>query len=126
MSGCDCQACRYFGLGACGCTTCAGCLKVSETAHPVVIHDETEDRRHLCATCAAEREATIARDADTVLSVALADDFAAIAPKRSPRLLTKAQKARVRELMVDEGQSRASAVAWVRAFEPDGSAEASS
>ncbi len=32
--------------------------------------------------------------------------------------LTKAQKARVRELMQDEGESRASAIAWVLAFEP--------
>ncbi len=32
--------------------------------------------------------------------------------------LTAAQRKRVRELMVDEGQTRAEAVAWVLAFEP--------
>jgi hypothetical protein len=41
------------------------------------------------------------------------------ARKPSPKL-TKAQRARVRELMTDEGSSRAEAVAWVLAFEPDG------
>ncbi len=34
------------------------------------------------------------------------------------RRLTREQSARVRELMQDEGESRASAVAWVLAFEP--------
>jgi hypothetical protein len=36
--------------------------------------------------------------------------------------LTAAQRRRVRELMVDEGESRASAEAWVLAFEPAGAA----
>lgn len=34
--------------------------------------------------------------------------------------LTKEQARRVRELMLDEGNTRAEAVAWVLAFEPDG------
>lgn len=34
--------------------------------------------------------------------------------------LTTAQRKRVRELMVDEGQSREEATAWVRTFEPPG------
>lgn len=33
--------------------------------------------------------------------------------------LTAAQKRRVRELMEDEGHTRAEAVAWVLAFEPE-------
>lgn len=32
--------------------------------------------------------------------------------------LTAEQKRRVRELMVDEGETRAAATAWVLAFEP--------
>lgn len=51
------------------------------------------------------------------------------APKPPPRLtivppafaggLTPKQQAKVISLMEDEGQSRAAAMAWVRAFEPD-------
>lgn len=37
--------------------------------------------------------------------------------KSRPKL-TAEQKRRVRELMVDEGETRAAAVAWVLAFEP--------
>lgn len=37
--------------------------------------------------------------------------------------LTTAQRARVRELVEDEGETRESAEAWVRAFEPPGSEE---
>jgi hypothetical protein len=37
---------------------------------------------------------------------------------KQARKLTTEQKRRVRELMVDEGESRASAIAWVLAFEP--------
>jgi hypothetical protein len=33
--------------------------------------------------------------------------------------LTPAQRRRVRELIEDEGQTRAEAIAWVQAFEPD-------
>lgn len=35
--------------------------------------------------------------------------------------LTPAQRRRVRELMEDEGHTRAEAVAWVLAMEPEGS-----
>lgn len=38
--------------------------------------------------------------------------------KKSAPKLTAEQRRRVRELMTDEGESRASAVAWVLAFEP--------
>ncbi len=36
----------------------------------------------------------------------------------APVKLTSAQRKRVREMMTDEGQTRAEAVAWVLAFEP--------
>jgi hypothetical protein len=44
---------------------------------------------------------------------------AALSPrvKASGPKLTTAQRAKVREIMEDEGESRASAVAWVLAFE---------
>jgi hypothetical protein len=44
--------------------------------------------------------------------------------KARPRL-TREQAARVRELIEDEGQTRAAAVAWVLAFEPAGEQVAS-
>lgn len=40
------------------------------------------------------------------------------APRATRPVLTAAQSKRVRELVEDEGQSRAEAVAWVLAFEP--------
>lgn len=40
------------------------------------------------------------------------------APRATRPVLTAAQIRRVRELVEDEGQSRAEAVAWVLAFEP--------
>jgi hypothetical protein len=64
------------------------------------------------AVAFAVRDALEARLAATVLPPASRVSSAKVE-------LTKAQRARVRALMVDEGQSRAAAVAWVLAFEPE-------
>lgn len=52
-------------------------------------------------------------DADTVVAVLLAEDIAADSP---PRRLTRAEAAKVRSLITDEGYTRAEALAWVRDF----------
>lgn len=52
-------------------------------------------------------------DADTVIAVLLAEDLAADSP---PRRLTRAEAAKVRSLIVDEGMTRIEALAWVRDF----------
>ena len=51
---------------------------------------------------------------------ALPSDSIVLVMKATTTKLTAAQKRRVRELMEDEGQTRAEAVAWVLAFEPEG------
>ncbi len=50
-------------------------------------------------------------DADTVLRLVLAEDLSADSP---PRRLTRAQAAELRSLMLDEGLTRAEALAEVR------------
>jgi hypothetical protein len=42
-----------------------------------------------------------------------------MSPAQKPKL-TAAQRKRVRELVEDEGHTRAEAIAWVLAFEPEG------
>ena len=49
----------------------------------------------------------------------LCADCKAAASKSAKPALTKAQRRRVRELIEDEGHTRAEALAWVLAFEPE-------
>jgi hypothetical protein len=49
-----------------------------------------------------------------------ADALRGLRTARGGQKLTARQRARVRELMEDEGESRASAVAWVLNMEPEG------
>lgn len=51
--------------------------------------------------------------------VAATDANRAMQRASRPKLTAK-QRRRVRELVEDEGETRASAVAWVLAFEPEG------
>jgi len=67
------------------------------------------------ATQLAQTSALIARGKAVGLPAA---QTARAARKASTPRLTAAQRRRVRELVEDEGESRASAIAWVLAMEP--------